>query len=284
MAGTASAGVVTEWSYMNQAGFADYNGSNNPNYPVTATGDSSGAYDNILTTGPLPTDLHWGEPFDVEQSGLTIDSPIAGGAGSLITGGGFVQGTSITHENNILYSNSQTLVNALVLDGLTLTPTAWDYGNPGSNPNLAPQLGFGINFYETPNSANPCANGEANNQGDNINGCGDIFEITGLGNIPVTPVFGPGFVEFTVPFFLSTGDASWDDQVYYLTTRLSGLTVLPQGYNCQSGPACFGFVTKEDQDNVLNAQFKIRVPEPGTIGLFGLALIGTAFAGRRKRA
>jgi hypothetical protein len=101
----------------------------------------------------------------------------------------------------------------------------------------------------------------------------------------LTPIFGPGWVEFSVPFNLSTGDAAWDDVDYLITTRLSGLTVLPQGYQCKGGAPCFGFVTKESTSNTLLAQFKVStVPEPGTIALFGLALIGTAFAGRRKQS
>ena len=285
---TASAGIVTEWGYNNQAGFLTWTGEGNVNGLLTASGDSSSGSTNILAPGPLPTHLAWGTPYLPDnpgglQSSLDIDSAVVGAGGSLISGGDYVDGTSITHNNYTLNADSDSLQSAFALDALTLTPSAWMYGDMTPDANFAPQLAFGIKFYETPNNDNPCANAEANLQGDNINGCGDIFEITGLTSLGLTPIVGPDFLEFAVPFFLSTGDADWDSQVYYITTRFSGLTVLPDGYQCADGQSCFGFVTKERQANVLQAEFKIRVPEPTTIALFGLGLIATGFAGRKKR-
>lgn len=289
----ANAGIVTEWGYMNQAGFTAFTGSTDvsffdPTDNVLASGDSSDGGTNILTGGPYPTTLTWGNPLNAmnAQSNLDIDSPVSG---SIMTNDwNFVDGTDLTHNNFIITGDS--LNTASVIDGLSLTPTAWTADpmamvDPDNNaPYFAPELTFGIDFFETPNNANPCANSEANNQGDNVNGCGDIFEITGLAGLGITPIIGLDFIEFTVPFFLSTGDAAWDSVPYFITTRLSGLTVLPPAYVCQSGPACFGFVTKESTSNVLLAQFKIRtVPEPAAIALFGLGLIATGFAGRRKR-
>jgi hypothetical protein len=296
MASSASASIVTSWEYVNQAGFLNNYTGKPGSHPVTGSGDSSGGGTNILDTNgdfvvdgndsALFTELRWGEPHAAqgngEQSGLVIDSPVEDDTGSLITGAGFVSGTDIIHENNVISSGTGSLLTAQVLDGLTLTPKTWSGIDYGNDTIYAPQLSFGINFYETPNNANPCAFPDTDNTGVNANGCGDIFEITGLGDIPIVPVFGPDFVQFTVPFFVNTN--GWD-QVYYLTTKLSGLTILSApDYECQSGPSCFGFVTKEKTKNTLAAEFKVRVPEPGTIGLFGLALIGTAFAGRRKRS
>lgn len=283
----ASAGVVTEWSYDNQAGFLQLGAAFDEGYGagVTASGDSStGSGGNVLSSGALPTDLSWGNPAwpNTQQSSLNIESAVLG---NITTGGwAWEDGTDITHNNFVITGNS--LVNGRVLDGLTLTPSSWSgAGDPTVNsPFTAPELSFGINFYETPNGANPCANGEANYSGDNVNGCGDIFEITGLDDLGITPVIGPDFVEFTVPFFLSTGDSAWDSVEYFITTRLSGLTLLPDGYECQDTTSCFGFVTKEKTSNVLQAQFKITtVPEPTAIALFGLGLLATGFAGRRKR-
>jgi hypothetical protein len=288
----ANAGIVTEWGYNNQAGFIDYSGTTGIGFgvadDVAASGDSSGGGTSILTGGPYPTTLTWGKELnDLDaQSNLHIDSPVTG---SITTNDwSFVDGTDITHNNFIITGDS--LTNASVLDGLILTPTAWSIDpdavvDPDINaPYFAPELAFGIDFFETPNNANPCANSEQNGQGDNINGCGDVFEITGLGGLGIVPIIGPDFIEFTVPFFLTTGDEAWDNVSYFITTRLSGLTVLPAAYECQSGPACFGFVTQESKSNVLLAQFKIStVPEPAAIALFGLGLIATGFAGRRKR-
>ena len=293
-ASSATAGIVTQWDYDNQAGFTSYTGTTGVGFGTTddvaASGDSASGSSNFLTGGSYPTTLSWGKPVVSQnpqnaQSNLNIDSAVLG---SINTNDmNYVNGTDLTHNNFIISGDS--LTTASVIDGLSLTPTAWESDpsatvDPDVNaPYFAPELAFGIDFYETPNGANPCANGEANNQGDNINGCGDVFEITGLDLLGITPVIGPDFVEFTVPFFLQTGDSAWDDVQYFITTRLSGLNVLPAEYECQSGPACFGFVTKERTSNVLSAQFKIStVPEPTAIALFGLGLVATGFARRRK--
>jgi hypothetical protein len=277
LTGTASAGIVTEWAYDNQAGFVTYSPEG-----VTASGDSATGSSNFLPGGSYPTTLSWGN--QEIQSNLDIDSAVVGLAE---TNGAFVDGTDITHNNFPI--SGTTLESATVLDGLLLTPSDWDalgsLNSPLDNsPFSAPFIAFGISFYETFNASNPCPDGNPNGFGDNINGCGDIFEVTGLDALGITPTVGEDFIEFTVPFWLSTGHDEWDSVTYYITTRLSGLTVLPDGYQCKDGSPCFGFVTKENTSNVLQASFKIRVPEPGTIGLFGLALIGTAFAGRRKQA
>jgi len=307
---TASAGIVTEWGYNNQAGFLLWTGKGEPVGPLTASGDSSTGSTNIIDNNllsdgipdgiidafdsALPTHLAWGTPYVPKnpgglQSSLDVDSAVLGAPGSLITDGDFVNGTSITHNNFIINSDSDSLQTAFALDALTLTPSAWIGGEMVASVNYAPQLAFGIAFHETPNNQAMCANGEANGVGDNLtaggdSACGDIFEITGLSDLGLVPVLGPNYIEFTVPFYLTTGDSAWDQHVYYITTRLSGLTILPESFPCTEDAAltCFGFVTKEDQSNVLQAQFKIRVPEPTTIALFGLALIATGFASRKK--
>jgi len=310
----ASAGVVTEWTYNNQAGFSDWTGTTDSygdsswtDDDVAASGDSSGGGTNILDTNgdfivngddsPLATTLSWGTPWVDSVSGLKssldITSPVED---SLTTNDWeWADGTDITHNNWIITDDS--LVNATVLDGLTLTPASWEaYGDDenlltDNAPFFAPQLQFGINFFETPNRYDQdvtCPDGNPNMADDNINGCGDIFEITGLEALPFEPVVGPDFLEFTVPFVLMDAFfqpiAGWGDTIYLVTTRLSGLTSLSDNYECSNEQeSCYGFVTKEEQQNVLQAQFKIRtVPEPSTLAIFGLGLIGFGLFGRKK--
>lgn len=285
----ANAGIVTQWNYDNQAGFNNYVGETGGQTHITATGNSaSGSTDFI--GGPYSTKLEWGTPVfgSNKKSNLDIDSAVLGSVTT--NSANYVNGTDITHNNFEITSNSVALDKASVIDGLRLTPTAWTADASATvdpdnlAPYTAPTLAFGIDFFESPNRASTCANGLPNNTGDNVNGCGDIFEITGLAALGITPVIGNNFIEFSVPFFLTTGDAAWDKVQYIVTTRLSGLSVLPAEYTCKSGPTCFGFVTKEERSNVLQAQFKIRtVPEPAAIALFGLGLIATGFAGRRRR-
>lgn len=310
---TASANLVTDWTYVNQAGFNAFTGTTATAYAgddVVASGDSAGGIpaDNILDTNAsgdvtgadssISTALTWGTPAagaPNPQSGMSIDSPIVG---AMETNGAWAQGTSITHDNFVIIGDS--LISANVLDGLQISPSAWTTttGNEtdltDNSPYFAPQLEFGINFFETPNGGNPCGDGGANGSGDNINGCGDIFELTGLELLPFTPVTGADFISFTVPFTLqdSLGDAleGWGDTQYFVTTRLSGLTTLPDSYTCSNAqPDCFGFVTIEEQSNVLNAEFRIHtqrpntsVPEPSGIALLALGLLG--LASRKKRS
>lgn len=310
----ANAGVVTDWTYDNQAGFAtwagteDYYGNTSwTDDNVAASGDSSGGGVNILDTNgdyvvdgsdaALATTLSWGTPAASSvsglQSSLEIDSPITG---SIVSGdSAWAQGTNITHNNWVI--NDDSLTNASVLDGLTLMPTAWNaYGDDetallASAPYFAPQLQFGINFIETNNQkdlAVTCPDGNPNMAGNNVNGCGDIFEIVGLESLPFTPVIGLDFLEFTVPFVLmgagNTPIPGWSDTTYLVTTRLSGLSLLPETYECSNlQENCFGFVTVEEKVNVLTAEFKIRaVPEPSTLAIFGLGLIGFGLSRRKK--
>jgi len=316
LASAANAGVVTEWNYNNQAGFKTWDGTTSTTYAndeVVATGNSATGDNSALTTNTgnildtngnfivdgtdeaLHTSLTWGTPANVSsdpQSSMDISSPITG---SMMTNSSsWAAGTDITHENWVIVGDS--LTTALVLDGLTLTPTAWDaFGDDvtvltDNAPYFAPQLQFGINFIETPNgsSTGTCPDGTAHGQGDNINGCGDIFEITGLEALPFTPVVGLDFLEFTVPFALVDSlyqpIPGWGDTLYYVTTRLSGLTTLSSDYQCSNQQTnCYGFVTIEEQQNVLAAQFKVRtVPEPSTLAIFGLGIIGFSLYGRKK--
>jgi len=332
LATTASAGVVTEWNYKNQAGFAAWQGTTDTVYltdDVLATGNSSvGPLENDLTNnsntildtdpimvGPvlvgfgdgdidgddlaLATKLTWGTPAVSDsdpQSSLEIDSPLTGTMST--NDWEWAEGTGMTHENWVIVGDS--LKSGIILDGLALTPSAWDdegdstaeLEDPANNPYFAPQLGFQMSFLETPNSQGICeiGNGEANNQGDNINGCGDVFALTiptGASGI----VVGDDYLEFAVPFVLMSASGEliegWSDTIYMVTTRLSGLSVLGSEVSvCGDSDEflCVGFVTVEQESNELIAGFKIStVPEPTAIALFGLGLIATGFAGRRRR-
>jgi len=313
----AHAGLVTEWTYSNQAGFASWTGESTDTYAndeVAASGNSATGdnqdlsvnTDTVLDTNgdfivngdddALHTSLTWGTPANLSsdpQSSLDITSPVNGNMST--NDWEWAAGTNITHENFVIVGDS--LTSATVFDGLALTPSSWEaYGDDvsvltDSAPYFAPQLQFGITFIETPNGSDPsgfCPDGNKHGEGDNIQGCGDIFEITGLEELPFEPVVGPDFLEFTVPFMLvnALGDAieGWGDTLYYVTTRLSGLTTLSSDYTCSNEqPACFGFVTIEKQTNVLAAEFKVRtVPEPATLAIFGLGIVGFSLFGRKK--
>lgn len=112
---------------------------------------------------------------------------------------------------------------------------------------------FDFTHTETPNGANPCANGDPNGTGVNINGCADIVTIT-FNDLSDTFELGGTLYTLNITGFMTDG----------------GLVQ--------------GFETIEAQANYADIMANIaiaQVPEPGTLALFGLGLLGLGFA-RRK--
>lgn len=292
--------LITEWDFINEAGWTNWQ----PISGVTATGESDNGNGSILTTGALDTKLCWGQAQSINgQSCLDIDSPKsqdstqswdengvfqdinAGNAQGRVQtvaantsySSAFKDGTSIRH-NNFVVTGGDYLENVTLVDGLQLQ----GFYNTGANMTgsvLAPELQFKIDFNETKNSGSStgsCPFGP--NSGTlgsiNENGCADIFTVLGFqgGNILAQ---GSDFIDFSVDFVVN-GLGSEVHKRYELITRLSGLQTLG---------GTFGFATEENKVNVLTAQFAVRaIPEPSTVGIFALGLIGLTLASRRKKS
>lgn len=209
------------------------------------------------------TTMNWGSGG---VSGLDITNPV--GTTVVNTNGPAVPNVSITHRNQPI--SGSTLDEVTLRSTLTLTPfSPPDTGLPAAS------LDFLIDFQETPNGADPCANGGANGVGVNVNGCGDIFVIDqGALNFAFQYDLGTGagLITYFISFFEQTG----------------GLNPLPVAACNAVGVSapCLGFVTPESQNTTFNfaaviTTKPVEIPIPGTPVLVGLGLL---LLGLRRRA
>ncbi|MDM7859649.1 THxN family PEP-CTERM protein [Alteromonas sp. ASW11-36] len=298
--------IIQEWSFINEAGFKSFEQTATPpgavNVP-TLSGQSANGGTSILSTGELPDSLCWGDAVTLGgQSCLKINSPVSAATtqswdedGLLVDiNGGAAQGNAFTadlDDDYTLFFNQGTalrhdnfpitgifLDKVTIVDGLQLQAVA-----PAGVTVLAPELEFLVDFWETPNNGidadGNCPFGPPSGTPGSVNGagCADIFEVAGFagGNIIAA---GADFIDFAVNFTVGGVDPNVWHTTYQLVTRLSGLEVI--GGN-------LGFATRENGVNVLNAQFAVRAidaPEPSTIAIFALGLLGLAGMSRRKKA
>lgn len=145
----ASAAMVTQWSYTNDAIFVDWENTSN-----------SQTYTALLNGGRL---LEWGVPFTSggQKSSIAINAPASGN--DLYTDGAKVNVASLTHNNNILSGLFPTLSYGKILASIAFTP----FHPLGSAlPVRTADLEF--LFFETINNNNP-------------NESSDIFVLTNPG-------------------------------------------------------------------------------------------------------
>jgi len=268
-ASSANAAIVTQWTVAVDATFVP--GS------IVATDGSPGG----VTISNSDRTLRWGTDIGNGQSGLDItNSPtsatVTTGINTILPA---VANISITHQNQPIQAPSLEKVSLASV--LTLTPFI------PSLPRLPSQtLTFLIDFLETPNAGGTggaCAGGgTSGSAGLNANGCADIF------------VMDQGALNFS--FFYDTDGAGGDAAQEYFISFLeltSGLNPLPS-VACEStlgagNTVCLGFRTAEAANTtvqfgsiITTERVQINVPEPGSMGLFGLALAALGFSLRRK--
>ena len=136
----ASAALVTQWSYTNDADFVDWL-------------NDEGNQDEMSVSADLKT-LYWGVPSDFsetgQQSSLVLNAPVSGN--DLETGwmiyGPAVDVVSITHYNHVLSSLYPTLAYGKVAASIQFTP--FDPAGP-QQPIDTAFLEF--MFFETPNNS-----------------------------------------------------------------------------------------------------------------------------------
>nr|WP_255722458.1 THxN family PEP-CTERM protein [Ectothiorhodospira lacustris] len=217
-----------------------------------------------------------------------------GGGGAettVITNGDAITNVWITHENNPIFETSGPFLESVnILSTLTLTPDPFG--------GAATTLTFPVTFYETPNAANPCADGTANNQGVNVNGCADIFVID---QDTLDVMFEYEGYWYGLSFFggiLAAGIAPESDISASALGLTPGLDVLSDAACSSVATAtgnivpsgCRGWLTPEEQTTTFLFATSILaldpspVPEPATIALmgFGLGMLGMMYR-RRDR-
>jgi len=141
-----------------------------------------------------------------------------------------------------------------------------DYYSDPEKTNLvwsAPEMDFRLQIWETPNEADPCADGGANGVGVNINGCADRFSYQVLGATGIGD-----------PFDLPLGSFTWDGTNYVVTSS---------GFFDVAGNLLGSAWSAEEQSNTFYVNHEVHVPEPASIALMGLGLLGLGFARRRKQ-
>jgi len=135
-ASLASAELVTQWSYTNDAIFTYWE-------------NSAGTQDYIDVSADART-MEWGIPSDFsttgERSALLIDGPVSGD--DLMTNGTAVPVIDITHNNYVIKSTIPNLAIGQVLASVAFTPF-----DP-AGPTLPVETAFlEFLFFETPNNS-----------------------------------------------------------------------------------------------------------------------------------
>jgi hypothetical protein len=249
MAQSASAALITQWSYENIAAFTAFT-STNPGGTAPVTGSNPNA--EVYTIGgapanPLagvPTKLSWGVPQNGQKSSLTVTSKV--GPGIVNTNGADVLDLTVTH-NNFVINLGQSLKTATLTGALLLQAAV-----PVTSPTLGPLPGnFKITFTET-NNAGPCPAG--------VIPCPDIFVLDRAHSDPFSFNLGPPI-----------------DGYQYSLNVVVALQTLSNTACAAAGAAvgCEGFVTPENQPTSLPVFFNIKatpttqVPEPGMLALLG---------------
>lgn len=252
----------------------------------TTGNDNIGWYGSVTTNPPDPfttfSTLAWGMPVTNGGDGLLTSDPFGPATGNINTdlsgirvigltgtittgaamGGGSDWGawqsiSTVYHQNRTINASAATLLASILQSTLTFDHDP--EGNFGSDSN-AVSIGFNETFNAVDTGVCPAG-------APNGTVCDDLFTFN-LGSFaPISFLFG--------------------GHTYEVQFQLGNFNNSSSNYDVNADPSCPNGTctiwTGENVTSSLDVQAQIRqLPEPATLALFGIGLLGLGFAKRRQ--